>query len=166
MKIRWGRFCLYCLLTVMTVNGIAATSLQAFRREPSIFLFVSFSMPNESIKGWMRDGAKVGAPVIIRGLVNHSFKETVNKMTMLTQDNRGGVQIDPTAFQRFSIKQVPAVVVTSGEACPDNQSCLDHYDVVYGDVTLEYALQKIAKQQSAASKTAEAALLKLKQGVL
>lgn len=129
------------------------------KEQPAVLVFISFSMPNESVKGWMNDAARIHAPILIRGLVNNSFKDTVQKISTLVQDNRGGVQVDPTAFERFHITQVPAVVVQNTE-CPETQSCVDKYDVIYGDVKLEYALRKIASQKSTVSVIAEKALEK------
>lgn len=100
-----------------------------------IMIFVSFSMSKESIKGWIAQAKKIGAAVYIRGLVNNSFKDTTKAVLELIQDQPGGLLIDPTLFKKYSIAQVPAVVVTSGNS----------FDVVYGDVTLDYALESISK---------------------
>jgi conjugal transfer pilus assembly protein TrbC len=103
-----------------------------------IIIFVSFSMPKESIKGWITQAKKVGAAVYIRGLVNNSFKDTAKIISGLVQDQSGGLLIDPTLFKKHSITQVPAVVVVNRES----------FDVIYGDVTLDYALEKINKPVS------------------
>ena len=100
-----------------------------------IIVFVSFSMPEESIKAWITQAQKIGAAVYIRGLVNNSFRDTAKIISGLVQDQPGGLLIDPTLFKKYSITQVPAVVVVDGES----------FDVVYGDVTLDYALEKISK---------------------
>ena len=108
-----------------------------------IIVFVSFSMPKESIKGWITQAQKVDASVYIRGLVNNSFKDTTKAVGGLVQNQHGqqtqsgGLLIDPTLFKKYSITQVPAVVVVQG----------DSFDVIYGDVTLDYALGKISRAQ-------------------
>src|SRR5262249_44152037 len=111
-----------------------------------ILIFVSFSMPNLSLKQWMREAERIHSPVVIRGLLDNSFKATAKKMADLTLDNHGGVQLDPTLFRRFQINQVPAVVIWRDSNCEAHQSCIENYDVIYGDVTLKYALEKIAEQ--------------------
>jgi conjugal transfer pilus assembly protein TrbC len=131
--------------------------------ESNILVFVSFSMPQTSIKGWMNEAEKIHAPVVIRGLVNNSFKATIQKMTELASDNHGGVQLDPTLFKTFNIKQVPAVVVTNNVHCLPNQTCTNTYDVVYGDVHLDYALEKIARQNDELSSIAKTALATLRE---
>ena len=104
-----------------------------------VLIFVSFSMPKESIKGWIFQARKIGAAVYIRGLVNNSFKDTTKAVLELVQDQPGGLLIDPTVFKKYSITQVPAVVVTNS----------DSFDVIYGDVTLNYALERLSKNSYA-----------------
>lgn len=104
-----------------------------------ILVFVSFSLPEQSLRQWINDAHKFGANVIIRGLKNNSFKDTAMAMSkLLAEDKAGGVDLNPIAFQEFKITQVPAVVVV------DENS--HDYDVVYGNVSLEYALQTIANK--------------------
>lgn len=116
-----------------------------------IIIFVSFSMSDTSLKQWMRQAEIIHAPVVIRGLINNSLKDTIHKMAELTKDNHGGVQLDPTLFRRFQINQVPAVVVWDEKQCLPSQSCIDNFDVVYGNVTLDFALQKIVDQKGSLS---------------
>lgn len=104
--------------------------------DSSIKIFVSFSMPKESLKGWLMQAQKIKAPVYIRGLVNNSFKETIKFVGAIinNSDINYGMLIDPSPFKNYEISEVPAVVVTNR----------DDFDVIYGDVTLDYALEKIA----------------------
>jgi conjugal transfer pilus assembly protein TrbC len=119
-----------------------------------ILFFVSFSMPEESLKEWISESQKLHVPIVIRGLVNNSFKETIQRMSGLLKDNQGGIQIDPNAFKRFQIEKVPAVVIAKENTCSRNQTCSEEFDVVYGDVTAEYALSKIADQNDTVSPAA------------
>ncbi|SRR5579883_210202 len=148
------------LVFIMVLFGSIGST---YAGEGNIYIFVSFSMPKESIKEWMNAAQEIGAPLIIRGLVHNSFKETIQQVSTLTQDNRGGVQLNPTLFQRFQIDKVPAVVVANNEKCLPTQTCRDEYDVVYGNVTLSYALKKIADRKDALSSTVLLALTKLRE---
>jgi conjugal transfer pilus assembly protein TrbC len=123
-----------------------------------VLVFVSFSMPKESLKTWIRDANIIHAPVVIRGLVNNSFKETITSVNALTKEGASGVQIDPTSFTQFEIKHVPAVVVVASPKCAPNLSCREDYDVQYGDVGLSYALKQIARRDDSLSPFAEDAL--------
>ena len=148
---------------IISIFTMALNSICYGESESNVLIFVSFSMPQKSLKGWMREAEKIHAPVVIRGLVNNSFKATIQKMTELASDNHGGIQIDPTLFKTFNIKQVPAVVVTNSGNCLPNQSCPNKYDVVYGDVHLDYALEKVSRQNDDLSSIAQTALETLRE---
>jgi len=110
----------------------------------NLLIFVSFSMPQESLHQLLIEAHKMGGNLILRGLVNNSFKDTVQAVYHLVQnDNQGGMGIDPTLFKKFNITQVPAFVMVDHNDL--SQPLCTKYDVVYGNVTLEYALRKIAK---------------------
>lgn len=100
-----------------------------------VLIFISFSMPKESIKSWIAQARKIRAAVYIRGLINNSFKDTTKAVSELVQGQPGGLLIDPSLFKKYSIMQVPAVVVPS----------VNDFGVVYGNVSLDYALDKINK---------------------
>ena len=132
-------------------------------------------MPTESIKGWITQAQKINAPIYIRGLVNNSFKDTMQVINILAQDqnnqqdqqnqkNQIGLLIDPALFKKYSITQVPAVVVETknlkfvkkakkvnnskktkkvgAEAKAEVLKGNSIY-IIYGDVNLDYALEKI-----------------------
>jgi type-F conjugative transfer system pilin assembly protein TrbC len=127
-----------------------------------VLIFVSFSMPADSLKLWLEQAHKAGAKVVIRGLVNNSFKQTRLAVGQLLGKNIGGLQIDPTLFSRFAINKVPAVVVTVSSACPKNVSCMPDFDVIYGNSSLNYALEKLAKADTVRSSIAIDSLKKLR----
>lgn len=103
-----------------------------------IIVFVSFAMPTESIKTWLHEAHKIGASVVIRGLINNSFTETVKAIAALIKEQQvSGIAIDPTLFTKFNITKVPAVVAVDASG---------NYDVIFGDVTLDYALTTIDKR--------------------
>lgn len=120
-------------LLVILLTSILATS--TFAR--SAYVFVSFSMPHQLLIETLHDSSKHQIPAILNGLNENSFEITVQKILDLTKDVPDlQLQIDPTQFERFNIKQVPALVVESG----------DCFDVVYGNFTLERGLQYIAEK--------------------
>ena len=131
----------------------------------SIIIFVSFSMPPSSLKSWLNDAQMIGAHVAIRGLVNNSFKETLNAFTKITDDEKpAGLQIDPELFNDFSIEQVPAVVsLNRGECNGDNHNCSPYssYDVIKGNTSMRYALEKLYEQGDIRSEVLKLALEKL-----
>lgn len=123
--------------------------IEANKAVPSpVLIFVSFSMPAESLRQWAAQAQKIHAPLIIQGLLNDSFAQTQGAVADLAPNNRGGVVLDTRLFREYWIKHVPTVVVRrlNDQPCPANQSCWQNqqYDIVGGDVGLESALQQIA----------------------
>lgn len=115
----------------------------------SLYVFVSFSMPDASLKALIEQGELAGAPVVLRGLVNNSIAETMATVRALYDDDRSqesGAVIDPTLFQRFGIDQVPAVVVAeqAAKACTLDDCATPKHVKIAGDVPLRYALERIS----------------------
>lgn len=116
------------------------------RFDKQILLFVSFSMPENSIKELLRESKKYNAALVIQGLLNNSFKETLNKVQQIISDNKniGGIHIDPNLFNEYKISQVPAYVVKYGEG--------NNYDVAYGLGSIKEALDFFINNNSKSSK--------------
>lgn len=103
----------------------------------NILVFISFSIPETSLKQWLSQANKIGAPVVLRGFVNNSFKETAADLQAVIGNTRTGVQIDPPSFEKYHITQVPAVVMTTQTG---------NFDVVYGNASLDDALTLFTEQ--------------------
>ena len=60
----------------------------------------------------------------------------------------GGLSIDPTLYDRFGISVVPAFVLTDApvQACTQAGCPTPDFVRLAGDVTLEYALESIARE--------------------
>lgn len=126
---------------LMKKYGQVTQSPQNLDKERNtIFVFVSFSMPKQSLTAWLGQAHQIGAPVIIRGLVNHSFNETLAKLKEVININNNGVSVNPPLFEKYHVEQVPAVVMVA----PSGQ-----YDVVYGNTSLSYALSLFKKSDNA-----------------
>lgn len=148
-----------------------------------LLVFISASVPRESLRRLARQAARVGAPLVLRGVVNDDFPATAEFMRDIlgepekdgrppaTSSKQGCSQrkaralIDPTLFARFDVRQVPAVVLVPDgacmagiRACPDATPAQVH---VAGDVTLDYALDHIARTHPEAKSVAEALLARL-----
>jgi conjugal transfer pilus assembly protein TrbC len=115
-----------------------------------VLVFLSFSMPERSLHAWLLQCKQSGATPVIRGLIHNSFKETMTSIQTLSQKTGIGMQLDPILFKTFEITAVPAVVyVKDTPACPANMDCKPvDYDKLYGDVYLDYALDKMESEQS------------------
>jgi type-F conjugative transfer system pilin assembly protein TrbC len=119
-----------------------AKSKGLIKPAPRAVIFVSFSMPDLSLKQIINDAARYQIPVVIRGLIDNSFKKTAARVFELVKEkNKGGVLLNPLWFKQYAINTVPAFVVKEG----------DKFDVIYGNVRLEKLLEIIAANGSVSS---------------
>jgi conjugal transfer pilus assembly protein TrbC len=115
---------------------------------PKALYFVSFSIPEEGLKIMVNDADRLHIPATLRGMVNNDMRQTANAvLRLVTEDKRGGVQIDPMSFRTFGINSVPALVVT----------CEGKFDRIAGNINLTDALKHIAEKGECAD-TAQALL--------
>lgn len=116
-------------------------------------MFVSFSMPKHTLKVLNKQAANYGIPVFINGLHKNSFKKTALKVKEIIRTGKdsaeGGIAVDPTWFEMYDIKQVPALVVTKQKFPCTNENVRDckvlPYDIVYG-TDINRGLRVIAKK--------------------
>ena len=119
------------LRLLMILMGLMV-SLTTFAE--SMHVFVSFSMPEALLIETLRDSARLNIPATLNGFYLNSIEKTTQKIMVLTDVvPQLQLQIDPTTFERFHIKQVPALVVSNG----------DCFDVIYGNLLLSEGLQRI-----------------------
>ncbi len=117
------------------------------KNDSTLLVFVSFSMPKQSLQAWARQAKKAGGTLVLRGLVENSLRKTLLQIKdVLGAENLNTLNIDPVAFETFGIHTVPAVIVTNQTEVPALAlSDTPRFDVIYGDVGLAYALKKIAE---------------------
>ena len=115
------------------------------KKVSQVLVFLSFSMPEKSLKSWLLQCKRSGATPVIRGLIHNSFRDTMRVVQALSQKTGIGMQLDPLLFKTFDIRMVPAVVyIKDIPSCPANMDCKPvDYDSLYGDVSLDYALEKM-----------------------
>jgi len=128
-------------------NEIAAAQADqnsASRPTPRAVYFVSLGIPEEGLLPMLADARRFGIPATLRGLLNNDFRQTAETMFELSKkDKQAGVQIDPTLYEQYGIKAVPALVVTCGS----------RFDVLYGSLPVKQALEEV-KQRGDCSSTA------------
>lgn len=91
-------------------------------------IFVSSSMPRESLKKLAYQAVQYNAHLVIRGMVKGSMVETAK----LVDEIDCPLEIDPTLFARFKIVKVPVFIVYHN----------DHWHQVSGNVDLAFAHEK------------------------
>ncbi len=134
-----------------------------------VYIFISQSVPLETLRRYAADIEKIGDPSIIlvmRGFVDGArlLKPTAGFIAGILKKDPGcelvtgkcsmlrtGVNVDPMLFSRYAIAKVPAVVyvpridilnadMSEGDA--KNAAVQDFY-ALYGDAALDYALERI-----------------------
>ncbi|WP_131783642.1 type-F conjugative transfer system pilin assembly protein TrbC [Legionella gresilensis] len=101
----------------------------------TLAVFVSFSMPDTFLKETLHESSRLHIPVYLNGLYHDSMIDTADKILSLSKQVPNlNLQIDPTLFERFNIRQVPALVVYDGKA----------FDVIYGHLPLKEGLLRMA----------------------
>lgn len=98
----------------------------------SFYIFVSFSMPKETLKSLAVEAKKHNAVLVIRGLIENSFVKTAK----LLQEIGEGVVLDPTLFREYNIQIVPTFVRKYDEG----------YLKITGNVSLAYVLSKLKEE--------------------
>jgi conjugal transfer pilus assembly protein TrbC len=135
-------------------------SVPGYANQPydsGLLIFVSFSLPKESLKLWAEQASRLGCPLLMRGFVDNDLtKTTVKTQFLFGTEANVEVSIDPEKFQKFNIDVVPAVVIVESEKTglekeSPNDNVVPPFDVVYGDTSLEEALNRIAKSGSPAN---------------
>jgi type-F conjugative transfer system pilin assembly protein TrbC len=134
--------------------------------DPAPLIFLSFSMPEDDLRGLLGEAVKTGSPVVLRGMVENSMKRTVERLgALLDKDessNTGpspALATDPTLFERFKIDKVPAFVlpIVGVDTCtPVGCPIPDHLKLA-GDVSLDYALDVMAREGTEATLAKRAA---------
>ncbi len=108
-----------------------------------LYIFVSFSMPKTMLNQYDKIARHLGAKLVIRGLKNNSFKETI---AYIKEINAQGtvIEINPQMFKEFEINLVPAFVMTDGDK--DGNKASLKFDKLIGNVSIVYVIEKFVSQ--------------------
>ncbi len=116
-------------------------------------VFVSFSLPKETLQRIVSQAEKSGAVLVLRGLHGNSLTRMGEEIARLVGDRKVTAIIHPPAFKQFKVHQVPALVLArSGQASKigeDGCAPGSSFIRVDGDVTQDYALDLIERQAPA-----------------
>lgn len=96
--------------------------------QPALLIFVSASMPKESLRSLFAEATKIGGKLVFRGLQDNSFKQT----QLFFQDAAIVADIDPAKFDDYAIRAVPTFVLIHGH----------QHDRLTGHVSVPEALQQ------------------------
>ena len=136
---------------------------------PALLVFISFSMPEATLTRLVDQATRARATLVLRGLVEGSLQKTVLRAQGLIGQRKVGFQIDPQAFDRFSITATPTFVLLKAGAvaapCAAG-TCFpgSSFAAVAGDVSIDYALEHFRRAAPSFSRDAGALLAALRKG--
>ena len=130
--------------------------------DEKIYLFISSSIPHNTLRTYVRELDKLNDPnivVVLRGFVGsmEKIRPTLEFIeSLLVKDStcrlsegkqcevyQANIQIDPLVYRKFNIQQVPALAYVKNISNTTKISDEPEAVVVYGDVSLDYALDQI-----------------------
>jgi type-F conjugative transfer system pilin assembly protein TrbC len=112
--------------------GMSLSSQKDKKLFAQLFIFVSASMPQQSLINLGREAQKIGAHVVFRGLVGGTFPKTQSYM----KDLGITAEIDPPKFEDYKIAVVPTFVLVNTNVS----------DRVAGHISLFEALDQFRKK--------------------
>jgi type-F conjugative transfer system pilin assembly protein TrbC len=122
-----------------------------------LILFVSLSMPTGSLERAARDVKKTSGMLVMRGASRGvgpgKWVESIADMKPMT-DNGGEVFLHPDMFDRYNIKKVPALVIAPDAQAGCTEDACREFAVIYGDVSLEYALDQLTERKDSIGRIA------------
>jgi len=111
-----------------------------------LMIFISSSIPKESLKDLMFQAKRAGAVLVLNGFIG-SLKNTQEFFSNNFKDDLA-VIIDPRLFELFQVKIVPTFIVMKdvSQNC-DNDKCQFSpiHDRIAGNISLQYALEEISR---------------------
>jgi len=130
---------------------------------PDLLVFVSFSMPDASLKRLATDAAKTNAVLVFRGPKDGSLKTTLQAFEPLAKLGASAV-IHPEAFTQNRVDAVPAYVLgtAAGEDCEGTSGSCREALRLAGDASLEYILERMAQASQPLASEAERRLTRLR----
>jgi len=109
-------------------ENLKPTKIQQESSDSKLYIFVSFSMPKETLKSLAIEAKRHNAFLVIRGIIENSFLKT----SIFLKELGEGIVLDPLLFRDYNVVVVPTFI----EAQPTG------YRKISGNITLAYALEK------------------------
>lgn len=146
-------------------------------KDERVYLFISSSMPMQTIRNYVNSVVELGDPnisIVMRGFVGGASKvgPTVKFIAAAIKDDalcdeskqkctvkKANINIDPLLFRKYGVSKVPAVVYAKGLTLADaglsegkdGNATVRDYSIIYGDASLEYLLDQIAREDGSPS---------------
>ena len=127
----------------ININDLLKQSQQQISQNPNntdVSLYLSFtSLDKDVIISYAKQAVKYGVPIVLRGFINNSYKDTsayIRKLREVFPDLT--ILIDPPAYEKYDVKHVPALVVSKLPTNPVKDGCNSPGDFskVSGEVSI------------------------------
>ena len=116
-------------------------------------IFITLEMPRVSLQLLTDQAARSGAVLVLRGLKANSMRETLAAVSGLIGERQVAWTIDPEAFARYRVERAPTFVLSLDDRAEPGASCGSDcrtpatFVSVSGDVSLDHALETLARQR-------------------
>lgn len=133
---------------------------------PQVLVFISLSMPKASLRQLSAQAEKSGATLLLRGLQDDSLMKTAATLRDMIGNAKPALQIDPRQFARYGVQHVPTFVLLQQPPpgdCNASACAGEPYASVSGDVTLDYALERLASASPAMAAASNQLLHRLRR---
>ncbi len=116
-------------------------------------IFITLEMPRASLQLLTDQAARSGAVLVLRGLKANSMRETLVAVSGLIGERQVAWVIDPEAFARYRVERAPTFVLSLEDRAEPGASCGSDcrtpapFVSVSGDVSLDHALETLARQR-------------------
>lgn len=104
--------------------------------EYKYYVFISSTIPKQSLIQILEQSKKINAEVVLRGFINNSHKVTTETFQDLINITQYGVIVDPELFTKYQITKVPTFVIAKG----------DQYDKLAGNISWQEAIEIITRK--------------------
>ena len=113
---------------------------------PVLYVLVSLGMPDEALRGLVREADELNGTIVIRGFYGGDWQQTQARiMDLFEEDETGGLMIDPRPFQAFGVSAVPAIIRSDHGVVPCGElGCIPEtppHDIVRGNISIRAALE-------------------------
>jgi type-F conjugative transfer system pilin assembly protein TrbC len=149
----------YSLLSTVSssFSSPLSSSASSTSHSPLFYAFISFSLPDTSLKELayqLKRMGKTNGVMVLRGLDQDSFKQTAKHIQSL---NKEGVKaiIHPKLFNFFNVTQVPTYVFSCKKRDREREGKKRVYDKLIGNVTAQYALERFKEEGECYEEAAE-----------
>ena len=139
--------------------------------EPAVYVLVSLGMSDAMLIDLLVASDRAGVQLVLRGLLDDpdkpdkiSAKPTIARINALVSEaGAGGFNVDPGIFRQFKVERVPTFVSAAHPPVPGMDFEPIAHDMLSGSVSLEYALETLAREGEDAPAAAAAALERYQQ---